>query len=317
MRLEGVQRAFIRAYKAVCNMARKHWSWTPFQIDKLDKVKVILDELINYKPLTLRQVYYQLVGKGYIENTRSAYQGLSQLLKWSRLDNRISWNDIEDRVRVFNNMSGWLDKSYFLESTISGFFNSYSRDLWQSQKKYIEVWIEKDALSSIFSKVCEKYGVSVVVCRGFSSVSFLHDFKVRLVKHKNKKAVMLYFGDFDPSGNEMLEAMKTTLKDELGIDNIQFKRIALLKDDIFTYNLPHNPDALKRSDTRAKKHLEAYGELAVELDALRPDVLEKKIQDAVENEITDVKAYNAEVGLFHKEQSELEQVKDRVIEMVL
>ena len=159
-------------------MARRRWTWTPFQIDKLSKVKVILDELADYKPLTLRQVYYQLVGKGYIENTRSEYQALSQLLKWSRLDNRISWNDIEDRVRVFNNMSGWLDKSYFLESTISGFFNSYSRDLWQSQKKYIEVWIEKDALSSIFSRVCEGYGVSVVVCRGFSSVSFLYDFKV-------------------------------------------------------------------------------------------------------------------------------------------
>jgi len=128
---------------------------------------------------------------------------------------------------------------------------------------------------------------------------------------------MLYFGDFDPSGNEMLEAMKTTLKDELGVDGLQFKRIALLKDDIFTYKLPNNPDALKRTDTRAKKHLEAYGELAVELDALRPDVLEKKIQDAIENKITDVKAYNAEVGLFRKEQAELEQVKNRVIEMVL
>jgi len=298
-------------------MARRKWTWTQNQIDKLDKVKVILDELVDYKPLTLRQVYYQLVGKGYIENTRSAYQALSQLLKWSRLDNRISWNDIEDRVRVFNNMSGWLDKSYFLESTISGFFNSYSRDLWQSQNKYIEVWIEKDALSSIFSKVCEGYGVSVVVCRGFSSVSFLHDFKVRLVRHKGKKAVMLYFGDFDPSGNEMLEAMKTTLKGELGVDGMQFKRIALLKDDIFTYKLPNNPDALKRTDTRAKKHLEAYGELAVELDALRPDVLEKKIQDAIENEITDVKAYNAEVGLFQSEQAELMLIKDRVMRMIL
>lgn len=289
-------------------MTRRRWIWTPFQIDKLNKVKVILDELAEYKPLTLRQVYYQLVGKGYIENTRSEYQALSQLLKWSRLDNRISWNDIEDRVRVFNNMSGWLDKSYFLENTISSFFNSYSRDLWQSQNKYVEIWIEKDALSSIFSKVCNGYGVSVVVCRGFSSVSFLHDFEVRLINHKSKKAVMLYFGDFDPSGNEMLEAMKTTLKDEFGINGIQFKRIALLKDDISTYNLPNNPDALKRTDTRAKKHVAEYGELAVEL--------EKKIKDAIINEITDAKAYNSEVKLYQKEQAELETVRDRVIEMI-
>lgn len=127
---------------------------------------------------------------------------------------------------------------------------------------------------------------------------------------------MLYFGDFDPSGNEMLESMKITLKDELDIKDIQFKRIALLKDDIFTYNLPHSPDALKKTDTRAKKHLEAYGELAVELDALRPDVLEKKIEDAILEEIEDVLAFNAEVRLFHSEQSELMQVKNRVVEML-
>jgi len=197
----------------------------------------------------------------------------------NRLSTRM--NDIEDRVRMYNDLSGWYDKSHFLNSNINWWFNSYTRDLWQSQDKYIEVWIEKDALSSIFSKVCEGYGVSVVVCRGFSSVSFLHDFKVRLVKHESKQATMLYFGDFDPSGNEMLESMKITLKDELGVDGLQFKRIALLKDDIFTYKLPNNPDALKRTDTRAKKHLLAYGELAVELDALRPDVLEKKIEDAI------------------------------------
>jgi len=298
-------------------MARCKWSWTKFQLDKLDKVKVILDELKEYKPLTLRQVYYQLVGKGFINNTKSEYNGLSKLLKWSRLDNRISWNDIEDRVRVYNDLSGWYDKSHFLNSNINWWFNSYSRNLWQSQNKYIEVWIEKDALSSIFSKVCEGYGVSVVVCRGFSSVSFLHDFKVRLDTQKTKEAVMLYFGDFDPSGNEMLEAMKTTLKTEFNINGIQFKRIALQKDDIFTYNLPHNPDALKKTDTRAKKHLEAYGAIAVELDALRPDVLEKKIQDAIENEIKNVKAFNAEINLFQSEKSELEQVKNRVIEMVL
>jgi len=127
---------------------------------------------------------------------------------------------------------------------------------------------------------------------------------------------MLYFGDFDPSENEMLEAMKTTLKDELGVDGLQFKRIALLKDDIFTYKLPHNPEAIKKKDTRAKKHVAEYGELAVELDALRPDVLEKKIEDAIIDEITDAKAYNSEIKLYQKEQAELQTVRDRVIKMI-
>ena len=45
-------------------------------------------------------------------------------------------------------------------------------------------------------------------------------------------------------------------------------------------------------------------------------MLEKKIEDAINNEIADFKAYNAEVELFRKEQAELEQVKNRVVEML-
>ena len=286
---------------------------------------VLLDSSLNLRKsfknkrkisLTLRQIYYQLVGKGYIENVRSKYQMLSNLLKWARIDGHISWNDVEDRVRAYHNHNGWIDKRQYIDTYIESMENSYSRNLWQSQGKYIEVWIEKDALSSIFSRVCNPYGVSVVVCRGFSSVSFLHDFKNRLVNHKGKEAVMLYFGDFDPSGNEMLESMKITLRDELGISGMQFKRIALLKDDIFTYKLPNNPDALKKTDTRAKKHLEAYGELAVELDALSPVVLEGKIKDAVVSEIKDMQAFSSEIDKYRKEVKEIAKLKGQIVELL-
>jgi hypothetical protein len=127
---------------------------------------------------------------------------------------------------------------------------------------------------------------------------------------------MLYFGDFDPSGVEMLKSMKITLRDELGVVGIEFKRIALLRDDIFTYRLPHDPTALKKTDTRAKKHLEAYGELAVELDALRPDVLEEKIEGAVRTEITDVDAFNEQVGLYSGEVEELKDLKERIVSII-
>ena len=138
----------------------------------------------------------------------------------------------------------------------------------------------------------------------------------RLVKHSGRDPVMLYFGDFDPSGMEMLTAMETTLGEEMGVDGLQFKRVALLRDDIFEYRLPHNPNALKRLDTRTKKHLEAYGELAVELDALRPDVLEQKIETAIEAEITDVKAFNAQVDRFTKDKQELQETKQKILDVL-
>ena len=292
-------------------MARRVFKWTEKQVDKLNRVLGVLDELQDYKPLTLRQIYYQLVGKGYIDNKVSEYNMLSKLLKWARLDGHIPWKDIEDRVRTYHDLTGWDNAGDFIRASLNAFLNDYRRDLLQSQDKYLEIWIEKDALSSIFTRIAADYTIPVVVCRGFSSVSFLNDFRTRLRYHDDKIPVMLYFGDFDPSGVEMLEAMKTTLTEELRVFGAEFKRIALLKEDIFTYRLPHHPNALKKTDTRAKKHLEKYGELAVELDALRPDILEGKIEDAIETEL-DRDAFNEEGEQFYAELDKLNQIKKRV-----
>jgi hypothetical protein len=218
-------------------------------------------------------------------------------------------------VRVFHNGAGWNDKEQFIKWELNNFLAEYRRDLLQTQEKYIEVWIEKDALSTIFRRVTLPYYISTVVCRGFSSVSFLNDFKNRLSNYEGKTPVMLYFGDFDPSGMEMLESTKTTLRDELGVEGIEFKRVALTREDILKYELPHNPDALKRTDTRAKKHVEAYGELAVELDALRPDVLEQKIKEAIESEL-DVDAFNTELDRHNEEIKKIDLLKTKVMTFI-
>lgn len=274
------------------------WTWTPFQIEKLNNVKEVLSELEQYKPLTLRQVYYQLVSKEYIENNKSQYGMLSQLLTAARLEGLISWHDIEDRTRPFHRLTGFENMSEFVEYSLDDFLSGYSRNLLQTQNKYIEVWIEKDALSTLFYKVCRQYAVSLVVCRGFNSMTALFKYKERLRYCPDKEPVILYFGDFDPSGVEMTTSTDNNLRERLGIENIQVKRIALQKEHIFKYKLPHNPDALKKTDKRSKKFVELNGEIAVELDALRPEVLENMISEAIENEI--------DLELFEKEKQKQE-----------
>ena len=274
-------------------------------------MQIILEELEEFKPLTLRQIYYQLVGKNYIENSSSQYGMLSKLIKHARLDNYIQWTDIEDRVRSYHDFSGWKDADAYKSSSIDGFLTNYHRDLTLSQEVYLEIWIEKDALSSIFTKVASKYTVPVVVCRGFSSVSFLNDYKTRLRFSQSRRPVLLYFGDFDPSGVEMLKSMETTLKDELKVERIEFKRIALQKEDIDVYNLPHSPEALKKKDTRAKKHVAEFGELAVELDALPPAVLQNKIKMAIEGELI-MDLFMMEKDVESSEAKELKAVRSEV-----
>ena len=189
--------------------------------------------------------------------------------------------------------------------------------MWISQPEFIVVWIEKDALSSIFSRLTSQYCVSTVVCRGFTSVTFLNDFKNRIEYYQNigKQPIMLYFGDFDPSGLEMLPAMQTTLTVEMGTNDIEFKRIALVKQDIFDYDLPHDPNAVKKTDTRYKKFVTEHGTYAVELDALPPDILEGKIRAAVENEIN-INLFNSQIDQQKQDLLELTNLKKKIGKLI-
>ena len=294
---------------------RRPFAWTARQFDRLSKVRQVLDDLTSYKPLTLRQIFYQLVAQGHIENTRSQYGMLSRLIKYARIRGYIPWHDIEDRIRVHRDLTGWTNKTEFVDEEVERFLDGYCRNLLQSQDRYLEIWIEKDALSTLFTRIAVQFTVPVVVCRGFSSVSFLNEFADRVEGHPDKQPVMLYFGDFDPSGNEMLETMQMTLQDEMGIYNISFKRVALTRQDIVEHNLPHNPDAIKTTDTRAKKHLRRYGNLAVELDALRPDLLQDKIRRAIESEL-DMDAFKQELVRRNEELVLLKELKEHVEELI-
>jgi len=97
----------------------------------------------------------------------------------------------------------------------------------------------------------------------------------------------------------------------MGVYGVEFKRIALLKDDITKYKLPNNPDAIKKSDTRTEKHLLAYGDLAVELDALPPVVLEEKIRKAIEAEI-DMTTYSEEKNEEMYDLNDISILKSRI-----
>ena len=83
-----------------------------------------------------------------------------------------------------------------------------------------------------------------------------------------------------------------------------------MKEDIEKYKLPNNPDALKTKDTRSKKHIEQYGQLAVELDALRPNVLEQKIKEAIEAEF-DIEAFNREIDIYNEEVDKLTEYREK------
>ena len=296
-------------------MARRKWVWTPLQEDRAEKVKAVVTELRQYWPLTLRQIYYQLVSRGDIRNNRSQYNMLSKLVKWMRIDSMLPWRALEDRSRTVTSKRGYETVEDFIRSQMDGFLRGYTRCLIQGQDKHIEVWTEKDALFRIFSEVVWPYCIRAVVCRGYSSVTFIADFFARAEKAimKGQKPVVLYFGDLDPSGVQMLEATIETLENELGLWGVEFKRIALNPEHINAYQLPFDPTAAKVTDPRYKKYVKRYGTIAVELDALHPAQLQNMIQEAIEAEV-DMSLFHMQCQIEDQDRERLQELRDHMQE---
>jgi hypothetical protein len=247
-----------------------------------------------------------MVAKGYLENTKSKYNALSKLVVNMRYARTLPWDAMEDRARRVTDKKGYEDKDKFGQ-VIGDYLSKYSRCLVQGQEKYVELWIEKDALSRIYEEVAWPYCIRAVICRGYASVTFLNEFKERAEKaiSKGQQPVILYFGDFDPSGIQMLEATKQTLEDDMGLWGIEFIRIALNPEQVSQYQLPHNFAAVKSSDTRSKRFIERFGYYGWELDALHPQVQEDLAKSAIESQF--------DMELF-QEQKQIEKIERAKIE---
>ncbi len=285
---------------------RKRGGWTAKRLLYLDRVQAVISTLESYWPLTLRQIYYQLVAAGVIDNRVAAYQKLSEVLTKARLDGLVPWETMEDRGRSTLQSGGWRDEGHFILTQTNRYLTGYRRDLLQSQPVALELWIEKDALSRICHTIALPYCVPVIVARGFTSVSYVNECRKRvnaaLARGKHEVRI-LYFGDFDPSGYEMLPAMLETLQEEMHLGSaVSGRHYALTPQQARTYDLPHNPDALKETDSRAEKFVAQYGTVAYELDALPPATLGTLVETAI--------LENLDKSLFESEREcEIEDVE--------
>lgn len=178
-----------------------HWETTAEQLTQ--QITEIVDyyESIRIK-LTNRQLYYQLVGKDYIPNAHEVYKRICVFLTSMRYAGLIDWNSIEDKARVASKPSDWKN----IKSIVDSATYSYRLPRWDDQEYYVEMYCEKEAGINVLEKVSREYHMVFGFNKGYSSASAMYDLAKRLSRQifKGKKTVILYFGDHDPSGLDMI-----------------------------------------------------------------------------------------------------------------
>ncbi len=241
----------------------------------LETCKSILSEYEGR--ITVRQLYYRLVAAQSIPNVFREYKNLCALLTHWRKQGLLDAAAFCDLTREPILPNTWSDLSDFLKTME----RAYRRDPWQDQGRRPEVWLEKEALATVFEPVCRRYRVVLQVCRGYPSVSCL-------VEAAKRTEHILYFGDFDPSGQDIprcvADELRNTWAAEVGLD-----QIALTQGQIAEYRLP--PAPAKSTDSRTPRFVAEHGSDTVELDALPPDVLKGMIHMAIDGQINDPAAW--------------------------
>jgi hypothetical protein len=225
------------------------------------------------QPITGRGVGYKLFTAGLIASmSRNEMQKVYRLLRIAREQGTIPWEWIVDETRAIERVSTWADPAEYASCVA----RSYRRDFWDQQPYRVQVWSEKGTVRGVLAPVLDHYAVGFLPVHGFSSATSVHD---SAEDDDGRDLIVLYVGDFDPSGLFMSEVDLPARIAKYDGDHIRLKRIALIGEQ--REELPSFPAADKRKDPRYKWFVANHGHHCWELDAMDP----RDLRDCVEENI--------------------------------
>ena len=214
---------------------------------------------------------YQATVAGIIEKSEAGYNKVQTDLVQMRKAGELSYSWLADNTR-WQRKPGTFDS---VEQALQDTAKFYRKSLWVNVDSYVEIWLEKDALSGVVYSVTDMFDVPLMVARGYASLSFLHS-AAEYIDTLDVPAFIYHFGDYDPSGVNAAEKIEETLRELAPDAEIHFERVAVTPEQITQWNLPTRPT--KASDSRSRN----FGDISVELDAIPPDQLRELVRSVIE-----------------------------------
>jgi hypothetical protein len=230
-------------------------------------------------PMTVRGLFYCVEMAGIVPKSEAGYGEVANQVLQMRRRGVLPYGFIADHTR-------WVRKPQTFTGLQAYFEHgrqAYRRAVWDEQQVYIECWAEKDAIAGILSDVTNEWDVPLLVCRGYSSETFVYS-AAEAIKAQSKPALLYYFGDWDPSGVNISQGLERKLR-SFGAE-FQFERVAVTKLQIRDWNLPTRPP--KPKDTRGR----GWTDPCVEVDAIPANRLRELAETVIRRHI-DPAAYAA------------------------
>jgi len=269
-------------------------------------IKAVKDMLPGWKargvrPI-IRQVFYQLVSKNMLPNIKSASGKLSYHLVMERVAGNIPGGTFVDVGR--STRESYLDYHTPVEyiqyhyDVLKNYMCRYQIPRWYKQPHLVEVWLEKEGLVDTFKAFLQGKEVNVRKNKCYNgweaaANTFRWMYRIMHLEGVRKQIHILYFGDQDPSGEEILQALKDQsmyFANRYDLGRIEIRKLAVDMQQIDKYNLPSDPDVSienkllgtsiakgdakdKKGDSNTAKYIEKYKHL-IKPGALLPPIAE-------------------------------------------
>lgn len=266
--------------------------------------------------LTARQLYYQCVSRAIIPNDDKEYKQLTALLASARYAGLIDWDAIEDRGREPSIPNEWANLEDRVESALRNYrlprwaTQPTYVELWVEKqalagvlapiahefhatlmvnKGYSSASAMKESADRINAAAIRDQAALDDLLEGEEmQEAALHEKgspeRDEIIDRMRDKAqalvrptAILYLGDHDPSGEDMVRDIDERLT-EFGVWFLTVEKIGLTISQVRQYNPPPNPAKIK--DPRAEGYIKKFGNSSWEVDALPPPVLTRLIRAA-------------------------------------
>lgn len=241
----------------------------------MNQVTEILAQYREHWPLTIRQIFYRLVGIYGYEKTEKGYSRLCEYMARARRSELITWEAIRDDGTTRTGADGWQDQDHFIRSIVA-MAKTYQRDKSENQATRVMVLVEAAGMVPQIVKAVGSYGLPVISSSGFDSLTMKYEL-AKDIMEDGRPTVVLHIGDLDPSGVCIFDSVQADVEAFVGDSvELQFKRIVLTPDQVVLYDLPTAPPKVK--DKRGEGMRETC-----QAEALPPDVLAQIVQNEVMN----------------------------------
>jgi len=223
---------------------------------------------------TLRQVFYALAVAKVVSKDDSGFKRVGTALARAREEGTYPWEGLVDPLREVRRVTMWSSVDEFLTERCS----EYCLDKWSAQPLRVELWSEKEALAGALEPIAMELEVPFLVARGYASVTAKHAAVERF--EDGQPTVILYVGDFDPSGLDMSQGAERWIREQLGESgHVTFTRVAVTEADFRSGRYPTL--AVNDNDARAAAYRELYGKELMETEALPARELRARVRQAV------------------------------------